>query len=44
MSLDHGIDVEECVELIVLCAAVAGDFACGNLTEDGHNEKLDLTE
>jgi hypothetical protein len=36
VTLSHGVDIKEGVELVVLRAAVAGDVACGDLTENGH--------
>ena len=36
VALAYGVDVEECVELLVLCALVAGNLTCSNLTENIH--------
>ena len=36
VPLHHRIDVEESIELLIAGAAIAGDFACGDFTEDTH--------
>ena len=42
MTLHQRIDVEKCVELLVLCALVAGNLTSSNLTEYIHLVIYDL--
>jgi hypothetical protein len=40
VTLDQRIDVEKCVELIVLGALVAGNLASSDFAENIHNSKI----
>ena len=43
VTLHQRINVKECVELLVLCALVARNLTCSNLTENIHYAKLILS-